>query len=212
MWDSCADWAIEVQNDAKAYQCRYGESNVSIDKCSAYEPTFKAAYGGKLSYKNENDEKVSIDPNTDAMAQPDTKSCWAGVISWNPLDWVLTPIKCAFIWAFVPTDTDFADVSRVWDDTPPGVAIAAVKAGVIDNPDLGDQCSGPHVLISQSVFGQSFHIDAYPLSSCDQPMRGIAATCRLILSCLIITAAAYACVRNLASVVHAPPLGGAETT
>ena len=136
----------------------------------------------------------------------------SGVISWNPLDWVLTPVKCALIWAFVPTDTDFSDVVRVWDNTPPGVAITAVKDGVIDNPDLGNQCTGPHVLIDNNVFGQTLHIDAYPLSSCEQPMRGIASTCRMILSCLIITASAYACIRNLASVVHAPPLGGAPTT
>lgn len=212
VWDSCADWATEVQNDANAYQCRYGESKVSIDKCAMYEPTFKAAYGGKLTYKDKNDEDVSIDPDSGTMAQPDTKSCWAGVISWNPLDWVLTPIKCSFIWAFLPTDTDFGSVSRAWDNTPPGVAISAVRAGVIDNPDLGDQCSGPHVLINQRVFGQVLHADSYPLSSCDHPMSDIAATCRVILSCLIITAAAYASVRNLASVVHAPPLGGAQTT
>ena len=50
------------------------------------------------------------DPNNNGGADPDgTENCWAAAISWNPVDWVFVPIKCALTWAFVPEPSYMAD-------------------------------------------------------------------------------------------------------
>ncbi|MGW8593503.1 hypothetical protein ACWGLC_17580, partial [Dietzia sp. NPDC055877] len=43
------------------------------------------------------------DPPGDIVTDPETgKNCLGGMWSWNPVDWVFTPVKCALTWAFVP--------------------------------------------------------------------------------------------------------------
>jgi hypothetical protein len=44
--------------------------------------------------------RTTPDGNTD----PDSQSCWGTGWSWNPVDWVVIPVKCSLLWAFKPPD------------------------------------------------------------------------------------------------------------
>jgi hypothetical protein len=46
----------------------------------------------------------------DPTPSQDPDNCWAGTLSWNPLDWVLTPVKCALAWAFVPSEATWTNM------------------------------------------------------------------------------------------------------
>jgi hypothetical protein len=46
----------------------------------------------------------------DPTPSQDPDNCWAGALSWNPLDWVLTPVKCALSWAFVPSEATWTNM------------------------------------------------------------------------------------------------------
>lgn len=45
-----------------------------------------------------------LNPRTQPNAQtdPDTQSCFSDAWSWNPVDWIYVPVKCAMLWAFKP--------------------------------------------------------------------------------------------------------------
>lgn len=49
---------------------------------------------------------VGTNPTPGGAPIPDpenpSQSCLAAMWSWNPIDWVFTPVKCALVWAFVP--------------------------------------------------------------------------------------------------------------
>lgn len=52
----------------------------------------------------------------------DNDSCFTEGYSWNPVSWVLVPIKCAFTWLFVPSganwDSVTDDLDAMSDDAP----------------------------------------------------------------------------------------------
>lgn len=50
-------------------------------------------------------------PKTDPKGDPDSHSCLQEAWSWNPVDWVYVPVKCAMVWAFVPKNApSFTDI------------------------------------------------------------------------------------------------------
>jgi len=59
--------------------------------------------------------------------------CWSGgAFSWNPVDWVLTPVQCALSWAFVPSQAQvsgpIADFKTTWNSKPPGSLIVGATS------------------------------------------------------------------------------------
>jgi hypothetical protein len=53
------------------------------------------------------------DTAPDSSTNPDSQSCFSTGWSWNPVSWVYVPIKCSFIWAFVPTPDATATMSDI---------------------------------------------------------------------------------------------------
>lgn len=110
------------------------------------------------------------DPDNPFGPQPAPSNCWAGMISWNPLDWVYTPVKCALQWAFVPSPGAWAaQVSARSDtlrDTGVGSWLYAIgdSLDVLSSPGAGS-CRGP--AISFPVMGDT--LTFYPLSYCENP-------------------------------------------
>jgi hypothetical protein len=51
---------------------------------------------------------VGTNPTPTGAPIPDPsapgQNCLAAAWTWNPIDWVFVPVKCALVWAFVPTD------------------------------------------------------------------------------------------------------------
>lgn len=114
-WDAgsaCAGWSTDPAKASK-YQCRYGTHVVDLAECNIYARAFEpdTALGGDFltdptgtPIKN-NNPSPGLDGTSMAAPVQDPeleRNCWAGALSWNPLDWVFTPVKCAFEWAFVP--------------------------------------------------------------------------------------------------------------
>jgi hypothetical protein len=75
---------------------------------------------------------------------PDDQGCWGSSWSWNPVSWVVTPVKCVFVWAFVPTDAAKATMSGLSDDFGSKAPFSYVGDGVTFVGDLdsgtGQEC------------------------------------------------------------------------
>jgi hypothetical protein len=53
----------------------------------------------------------STAPGGDPSSDPDSSNCYGAAVSWNPVNWVYVPVKCALSWAFVPKSApSFSDV------------------------------------------------------------------------------------------------------
>jgi hypothetical protein len=86
----------------------------------------------------------TVDPKTGG------KSCMGAVWSWNPVQWVFVPVKCALIWAFVDPN-----LGQTWADFRGDVGGAAPWSFILAGPDFltnivaGFQhpstCGGSHV-------------------------------------------------------------------
>lgn len=112
-------------------------------------------------------------PNPNPEPNPEFLECVGAEWSWNPISWVYLPVKCALIWAFVPT-------------VPPGEILDGLKDDAADTPlgewfvpldDLGDafaaagggSCMGPAMAL-----GEPFNETLYPLNACDPPVSTLA--------------------------------------
>lgn len=132
----CAGWATDP-NRSTDYKCTYGLlaatapaglEDVGLTGCYQYGPTFdpaKRAQGKTISAPgvdpdtDPNGDNDEADPNPASSPLPGASggsSCWPSGFSslFNPVEWILAPIKCALVWAFVPSASD---VSDLWRDT-----------------------------------------------------------------------------------------------
>ncbi len=111
--DQCVNW-FEDPDKEDTFQCRYGVHDVSLAECAVYSGVFKperltvgAPYsdpetgewsGGQSSPSAANDLMNSPVQNPEVA-----RECFAsGWAAFNPVEWILTPIRCALEWAFVP--------------------------------------------------------------------------------------------------------------
>jgi hypothetical protein len=132
-----------VYSDQTWLDCRYGPYTVPIADCSV----------------------VPTEPHGDTT--PDTDNCNASDFSFNPVTWVVVPLKCLFIPRQSAVQNVVTDTKTAWDTTPMGVVTAAVddvfRPLTSLAPDGSDGCEGP--LISFSVpTGQTFAF--HPLNAC----------------------------------------------
>lgn len=142
----CPDWWTDP-NKADNYECQFGAYPVPLGQCSIYrkpgevKPNTRVDVDpdGKVKVNppvvsTDPDDFVEIDtitpvppvPPVPPVADPtvDTvgecfPSGW-GVL--NPVEWVYRPIKCAFVWAFIPPDGAVEDEIETWRD------------GILDRP------------------------------------------------------------------------------
>lgn len=109
--------------------------------------------------------------NPDPETNPDSRSCYADMWSFNPIDWVYVPVKCVLIWAFVPKS--WPNFGSVPNPLPPGwipsfVDLPDGQCGVVTMPSLNlgnllpatgartlfDTCAQPWPLVrSVSYYG-----------------------------------------------------------
>lgn len=148
----CADW-FEQPNKEDLYQCRYGIHDVVLAECAVYSGVFKpdritvgAPYsdpetgewsGGQSSPGIANDMMNSPVQNPDSA-----RECFAeGWAVFNPVEWVLTPIRCAFEWAFVPRTTVIALEAHRLTTAFDGRAIGQI-AGMVNDWDYNVSMAG----------------------------------------------------------------------
>uniref|UniRef100_UPI0037C8CD30 hypothetical protein n=1 Tax=Ornithinimicrobium sufpigmenti TaxID=2508882 RepID=UPI0037C8CD30 len=56
---------------------------------------------------------------------------------WNPVDWVVVPVKCAMVWAFVPQ----TDISAEAEDRMDGLADTGIGSWLLAPVEVGNQVS-----------------------------------------------------------------------
>lgn len=123
-----------VEVDSPRVSCHYGTSVVEVERCYQIMGVYTSP-GSVLDPTKTPTPTVPVPlaprvPESSPAPQ-DSASCLAGVVSWNPVDWVFTPIKCALRWAFVPSGVaTFADVAVAFQTRPPGSLIAGSVTAV----------------------------------------------------------------------------------
>ena len=113
-----------------------------------------------------------------APPSPKTGVCFAEAISFNPIDWVFVPVKCALSWAFVPeSPPDFSEISLT---VPPGWIpdmpdLEAGHCGTLSMPSVNlgmvqggsgafiNTCNAPWPLVRGFVYYGSFALIVVPL-------------------------------------------------
>lgn len=121
--DACGGWFSDP-NKQQEYVCTYGKTNtfadahVDLSECNAYAPSFDpqkqeqgVPYGDPKTGKvPDGSPAPSPEPGPEPGPAPlpggDGSACWphGWAEIFNPASWVLMPIKCALVWAFVPSE------------------------------------------------------------------------------------------------------------
>lgn len=185
-------WTAPDRDSATTgYDCTYGPESAAwgspelavldIDQCQMYIPTFnrqKRSTGVGVSDPGTCDscgrgtsppatEPVENPPSTTPDPHPTptpSTNCWPSGWSsiFNPLSWVLTPIKCALVWAFEPTPSVVTStLGDTWADIqarPPFSIVLPIAHSVGDFVGtLGGGCSG-----TLANFGDSIAVPCQP--------------------------------------------------
>lgn len=159
----CADWWSD-STKTQDYTCKYGPYDVTLADCAVYEHVFddptqpSTDTGTSTTTSTDTNGDTTTTTTTTTGVSPatgDGSNCIAGFWSWNPVDWVYVPVKCALIWAFVPTDaattlaqaqTDMAG-RQPWSFILAGPTFMSDILGGFDGAD--DGCTGDTVTDDQ---------------------------------------------------------------
>lgn len=177
--------------DPALWKCEWGPYTVAASQCAPLEswtaltvengtldpdgaPTSSPSTGtGTFPESGTNPEAPSVTPGVGT--DPDSRSCYGDAWSWNPVDWVVVPVKCVLVWAFVPSSPPgYADVeSPIPSGWIPDFAdIPEAGCGPITLPslNLGDllpatgsrvlvnTCSPPWPLVRSVVYYGTFAV------------------------------------------------------
>lgn len=113
------------------------------------------------------------EPVVKSPRTPEDQASCMGAVSFNPVSWVLVPIKCALRWAFIPEDAPtFTDIPSPlppgWLPSLPSLAPAACGAVTMPDINLGfdnvhsgvvtlfDTCDSPWPLVRQFSYNGLF--------------------------------------------------------
>lgn len=180
----CQDWK-QAKTDGETVECRYGSHVVPLGNCDALTKAYTTTIPATVTSTNpDGSPKTDPAPATDPGAFPTTganpapapepaaapapedtnSNCMAGAWSWNPVDWVYVPVKCALKWAFVPKTAVSARMTEVSNRVSTKAPVtwlsgfANVPASIPDNgcPDWRIKV-GP---VDQNVVCPSSYTDA----------------------------------------------------
>lgn len=120
--------------------------------------------------------------------------CISAGWSWNPVDWVFTPTKCALQWAFVPSPQVQTQLATRIDTAVSTTSIGAWStafSGYSSAFNAGQgNCMGPAVNL-----GHPFNETIYPAAACSGPSKVLADVSRIGLSALLVVSGGWACIR-----------------
>lgn len=215
----CADWFSDP-NKATTYTCKYGPHPAPLAECNVYAPSFKAdavdrgtAYGDPVTGAAPTTQPTSTPLDVGVFGGPvkdptGARQCFpSGWAALNPVEWVFQPVRCAYEWAFIPRQSvvtaNALRASGAWARTPVGQLPGIVAVFGAMTPTVSG-CSGP--LVQFGALGINY--SGYPMSACNQPVAGIAATMRAIGAAITIWYAALAIIRYVSGTIAYQRLGG----
>jgi len=116
--------------------------------------------------------------------------------SWNPVDWVYTPVKCALTWAFIPKNGTggelFGAFRQKFTDSGIGPWLAIPPMLFGDLPE-GSGCMGPPLNMPASLGGKTY----YPLNACSDPMAKYANMSRSLITVVVVFYGMFSVVNSL---------------
>lgn len=222
--DSCMTWAADCaqwwDDPAKTsnYRCTFNGAVITLDECGVYRNTFNERTatptitdpetGNQAPWESSSPSNTT-NPGTGPTPGEACMSEWSSAP--NPIDWILHPIKCALVWAFVPRDSVVVStqtaLATAWAPTIFG-RLPDVVGTALTIPDGGSGCSGPLVAIPLHLGDLNVDYQGYPLSACEAPMSVLADWSRLIGSAVIIWLTGLGIIRRASATVNAPGIGG----
>lgn len=148
----CVDW-FKDPNRESTYSCHYGTHAVPLSQCNIYAPTFtpQATDTGNFYADPEGRPVPNPSPGNIPGAPPawspnENGSCFpSGWSVFNPVEWVLHPIRCAFVPRPSAVSTAQATITQTWQQSPPGT-FATFLGTIGSAPSSG--CSGIPVDLS----------------------------------------------------------------
>lgn len=122
--------------------------------------------------------------------------CWSGgAFSWNPVDWVLTPIKCGLSWAFVPRTATLATLTATAKTnlTTQGIGpmVAAVTTNVSKVGGSGTGCTGPSVTFAAVGITKVMT----PFNACTAPMSTLASISYAMTTIVVVLGGGFVAVK-----------------
>lgn len=216
----CAGWYTDPSKTTD-YTCTYDGTTIDLSQCANYARLFEpdAVTSGTAYPSSSTDPTAPPTTSTstapgpteapgDAVQDPDSnRNCWANGWSWNPVDWVMTPVRCALEWAFVPrqsvVDTYLGNMRAVWAGSSLVSLLNVLQDAVGLTVNAGG-CDGPEIQFA--VYGASY--DGHPLSACDAPMSNVASFSWWFTGALAWVLAIATIARSIAGVVAFKGIGG----
>ena len=194
---ACADWPTKVKEATKKevntdnkettktvtdmpYKCVWAGDDGSTKELPIGECTVLRKQWQPKHTKDGTTAVDPTDPDTDIKDpidapqpsdRPSYTDCVKEDISWNPVTWVFTPVKCALDWAFVPSKTNTKTqgvlvrqkVSTTYIDS----LINAFKGAFLGRQELTEaHCLGPEFHLEFMGY-QLIPKGSHPLSVCE---------------------------------------------
>jgi hypothetical protein len=212
---ACEDWLADPQRDVK-FQCTYGlpeaPVDVALSECYIYGPSFNPqARGAGTPYGNPADGSVVPGTNVEvvpdggtggAPADVESGPCFpSGWSAFNPLEWVLMPVKCALTWAFVPEPQAMADAGTSLSSAFAGLGVAQWM-DVFGRP-IVPLIDGPGACTSwqeEIPLSADVHPTVTVLDPCTGIGAQIASASRMISGAIVVIGGCWAAFRAFSSI------------
>ena len=214
-WEAdCSGWWTETSDGTVpgAYRCTFGGNPVGLTECGPYRHTFDTRSSTPTITDPVTGQPVpwsgtATNPGTVAGGVTGGGACGAAW-SWNPVDWVLNPLKCAFIPSHASVAQAQSHLENRWQSTAVGSLSSALASWSFVAPASG--CNGINVPISQLGHGiQDFQI----LNACPgEPLQPLASLSNVVIGISAVLTAIYAVTASIGGIVGARPVaaGGAS--
>ena len=222
-WQSCFDNEVGCEHwftdpdKASKFRCTQNGNVLALSDCNFYSPTFDPVEKGKgVVYANPKDG-VAAAPSTTPATNPtvtnpvpdhtptagggssSSSSCFpSGWSAFNPVEWVLQPIECAFIPSPSAAAAVFTGMRNRFNGTALGAWMHGI-GGVFSGLTSGHGgCKGPP--ITWNGFTQA-HLPAtiYPFDGCYYPEKYAADASNLVLTAGLGFFGGLRCVQALAA-------------
>lgn len=218
----CQNWAEleKTTPNNSRLKCKLGPYTLPTASCALLE---KAYWPGGAPATEENidgdpDTKNWLDPSgtplapqtptqtgtapvpggsgqTNPDADPESVSCFpAGFAAFNPVEWVLQPIRCAFT-PKPNTQTQFVTRLQTRIATVGFAPMATAWLAAYQDVGGGSGCSGPTVNFQMNGVSQSLQ----PFQACTEPMSTVAAISNGVATVGIVLFGGLAMVRAIGS-------------
>jgi hypothetical protein len=212
----CANWTDPA--NIGSYTCNWGPYPLAISVCqtdlsTAFEtqvqpnpnpsPTVSAGGAGFPSAGSNTDPKTGTTSTGSGGPAPDPLdvmgNCLGSFWSWNPTNWVYTPVKCVLQWALVPNSAQMQTLTQSVQSNFGGTKVAQWwdSIGNVLAPIGGtanSSCDGIDVRLNWVPgIDQTLHL----LRACEDPMRKVAQLSYDFTSFIVVVMGGIAGLRGL---------------